>query len=185
MSCVRLCTLASLAFARVALGFAPPYSMALRGVGSAPLASRRPFSFAAPWSRRVQTRPVMSAAHPIRTEKPQVEFLAPVSGQKYLQWFPFFVESSETGQSSNNFFDQPGDVLTWSGDLVIIPLFEPEGDNKEQLASLNAQATELDSKLDGALSEMISLNELKGKPGSSSLVRLGKSAPVSSLCFQI
>ncbi len=70
-------------------------------------------------------------------------------------------------------------MLNWSGDLVIIPLFEPEGDNKEQLASLNAQATELDAKLDGALSELISLNELKGKPGSSSLVRLGKSAPVS------
>ena len=49
-------------------------------------------------------------------------------------------------------------MLNWSGDLVIIPLFEPEGDNKEQLASLNAQATELDAKLDGALSELISLN---------------------------
>ncbi len=67
---------------------------------------------------------------------------------------------------------------------MIIPLFEPEGDNKEQLASLNAQAAELDKKLDGALSEMISSNELKGKPGSSSLVRLGKSAPVSKFLFR-
>ena len=69
-----------------------------------------------------------------------------------------------------------GDWTTWAGDLIVIPLFEPEGGQKDQLSSLPAEALNFDSKVDGALSEIIQNAELKGKPGTSSTSRLSKSA---------
>ena len=62
--------------------------------------------------------------------------------------------------------------------MLIVPLFEPEGESKEKLSALSPQALDFDSKLDGALSEMILNAELKGKLGTSSSVRLSKSSPV-------
>ncbi len=71
-----------------------------------------------------------------------------------------------------------GDWQTWSGEMLVVPLFEPEGENKDKLSELSPQALNFDSKVDGALSEMISNAELKGKVGTSSTIRLSRSAPV-------
>ena len=68
----------------------------------------------------------------------------------------------------------------WSGDLLVIGVFEDafsttENDPKTTTIT-NAELQSLDSELGGALSDIVSLFEFKGKAGSAQTVRAGKSA---------
>jgi len=69
----------------------------------------------------------------------------------------------------------------WEGDLLVMPIFAPEGDDKEALAVVDGVAKTLDEKSDGAVTEMVEINEFKGKEGSSAIVRLPKSSSVRKL----
>lgn len=72
----------------------------------------------------------------------------------------------------------------WKGDLLVVPIFaEPakEGgeeaeDAQPKLAILSDVASDLDGALDGAVSELVASDELKGNTGDSSVARLGSSA---------
>jgi leucyl aminopeptidase len=55
--------------------------------------------------------------------------------------------------------------LEWAGDCLVIGLFEE--------AELTGDLAELDQKLSGTLTELISETEFKGKPGSSAVTRVG------------
>ena len=54
----------------------------------------------------------------------------------------------------------------------MVPIFEPEGDDKKALAKVEGVAATLDSKTGGAVKEMIETFEFKGKPKSSQVVRV-------------
>lgn len=69
----------------------------------------------------------------------------------------------------------------WEGDLLVVPIFAPGGDDKEALAVVDGIAKTIDDKTDGAITEMVEVNEFKGKDGSSAIVRLPKSSPVRKL----
>lgn len=62
-------------------------------------------------------------------------------------------------------------VLNWSGDGLAIAFFEEAVDLAGELADLNA-------KLDGALQDLITEAEFKGRPGSSAALRVGSRTPV-------
>ena len=65
----------------------------------------------------------------------------------------------------------------WSGDLLVIGAFEDAfttTDDKTTISNADLQA--LDSELGGAVSDIISVFDFKGKAGSSQAVRAGKNA---------
>ncbi len=65
----------------------------------------------------------------------------------------------------------------WAGDLLVIGVFEDAfttTDDKATISSADLQA--LDSDLGGALSDIVSVFDFKGKAGSSQAVRAGKNA---------
>jgi leucyl aminopeptidase len=65
----------------------------------------------------------------------------------------------------------------WNGDLLVIGVFEDAfstTDDKSSISSAELQA--LDSELGGALSDIVSVFDFKGKAGSSQAVRAGKNA---------
>jgi leucyl aminopeptidase len=61
--------------------------------------------------------------------------------------------------------------LSWSGDLLVIGLFEDAID-------LTGDLAELDTKLSGTLTELIGEAEFKGKEGSSAVTRVGAGSPI-------
>jgi leucyl aminopeptidase len=61
--------------------------------------------------------------------------------------------------------------LSWSGDLLVIGLFEDAVD-------LTGDLAELDTKLSGTLTELIAEAEFKGKEGSSAVTRVGAGSPI-------
>lgn len=61
--------------------------------------------------------------------------------------------------------------LSWSGDLLVIGLFE-------DAAELTGDLAELDTKLSGTLTELIGETEFKGKEGSSAVTRVGAASPI-------
>jgi leucyl aminopeptidase len=61
--------------------------------------------------------------------------------------------------------------LSWSGDLLVIGLFE-------DAVELTGDLAELDTKLSGTLTELITETEFKGKEGSSAVTRVGAGSPV-------
>ncbi|MBD2070940.1 leucyl aminopeptidase [Leptolyngbya sp. FACHB-671] len=61
--------------------------------------------------------------------------------------------------------------LSWSGDLLVIGLFEDAVD-------LTGDLAELDTKLSGTLTELIGEAEFKGKEGSSAVTRVGAGSPI-------
>lgn len=65
-------------------------------------------------------------------------------------------------------------ALNWSGDGLAIAFFEEAVDLSGELADLNA-------KLDGALQDLITEAEFKGKAGSSAALRVGSSTPVRKI----
>jgi len=69
----------------------------------------------------------------------------------------------------------------WEGDLLVLPIFQPDTEDKKALAVVEGIAKTLDDKTDGAISEMVETNEFKGKDGSSAIVRLPKSSLVRKL----
>ena len=97
-------------------------------------------------------------AHPIKTEKPKVEIVIPGAGS----FFKKFLFSS-AGSYVLQLDVVKGDWTAWRGEVLVIPLFEPEGDSKDKLSTLSPQALSFDSQVDGALSEMISSARLGEK----------------------
>lgn len=66
---------------------------------------------------------------------------------------------------------------SWTGDILVIGVFEDAfstTDDKSSISSAELQA--LDSELGGALSDIVSVFDFKGKAGSSQAVRAGKNA---------
>ncbi|KAH7617985.1 putative Leucine aminopeptidase 1 [Nannochloris sp. 'desiccata'] len=66
---------------------------------------------------------------------------------------------------------------SWAGDLLVIGVFEDAfstTDDKSSISSAELQA--LDAELGGALSDIVSVFDFKGKAGSSQAVRAGKNA---------
>lgn len=61
--------------------------------------------------------------------------------------------------------------LSWSGDLLVIGLFE-------DAVELTGDLAELDTKLSGTLTELIGEAEFKGKEGSSAVTRVGAASPI-------
>jgi leucyl aminopeptidase len=64
--------------------------------------------------------------------------------------------------------------LEWSGDCLVIGMFE---DAVELIDDLTA----LDTKLSGTLSELIAESEFKGKEGSSAVTRVGGNSPIRKI----
>ncbi|MBD1996186.1 leucyl aminopeptidase [Leptolyngbya sp. FACHB-541] len=64
--------------------------------------------------------------------------------------------------------------LSWSGDLLVIGLFEDAVD-------LTGDLAELDTKLSGTLTELIGEAEFKGKEGSSAVTRVGAGSPIRKI----
>ncbi len=64
--------------------------------------------------------------------------------------------------------------LTWSGDCLVVGLFETE-------TELTGDLAELDQKLAGTLSELIAEAEFKGKEGSSVVTRVGANSPIRKI----
>lgn len=65
----------------------------------------------------------------------------------------------------------------WSGDLLVIGVFEDAfstADDKTTISNADLQA--LDAELGGALADIVSVFDFKGKKGSSQAVRAGKNA---------
>lgn len=69
-------------------------------------------------------------------------------------------------------------VLDWSGDALALGLFE--SDVTEAGAPGEAYVA-LDQRLNGALGDLLSETEFKGKPGSSASLRIGRDTPVRKL----
>eukprot|EP00638_Chattonella_subsalsa_P000428 CAMPEP_0117758706 /NCGR_PEP_ID=MMETSP0947-20121206/15559_1 /TAXON_ID=44440 /ORGANISM="Chattonella subsalsa, Strain CCMP2191" /LENGTH=554 /DNA_ID=CAMNT_0005578987 /DNA_START=151 /DNA_END=1815 /DNA_ORIENTATION=- len=70
-------------------------------------------------------------------------------------------------------------VVSFSGDLLILPFYQVESEDKEARVSLEGAVKELDEKLDGAIAELVDLNEFQGKPGSSAIARMSKGFKVA------
>lgn len=64
--------------------------------------------------------------------------------------------------------------LDWSGDCLVIGLFEDAIDLTGDLAAL-------DQKLSGTLAELIAEAEFKGKEGSSAVTRVGSNSPIRKI----
>jgi leucyl aminopeptidase len=64
--------------------------------------------------------------------------------------------------------------LEWSGDCLVIGLFENE-------TELSGDLAELDAKLTGALQELISEMEFKGKAESTAVTRVGAQGPIRKI----
>lgn len=64
--------------------------------------------------------------------------------------------------------------LEWSGDCLVIGLFENEVELTSELATL-------DQKLSGTLAELISETEFKAKEGSSAVTRVGSGSPIRKI----
>lgn len=65
----------------------------------------------------------------------------------------------------------------WNGDLLVIGVFEDAFSTTDDKASItNPELQALDSDLGGALSDIVSVFDFKGKAGSSQAVRAGKNA---------
>lgn len=63
----------------------------------------------------------------------------------------------------------------WSGDLLVIGVFENAFDSKENKISIsNSELQALDADFGGALTECVELHEFQGKQGSLQVVRVGK-----------
>jgi len=61
-----------------------------------------------------------------------------------------------------------GDAATWSGDLLIVPVFSPpESEDKDKVGELKGPAKDLDAALGGMLTSMIADNTFKGGKGES------------------
>ncbi|CAM9588214.1 unnamed protein product [Chrysoparadoxa australica] len=56
---------------------------------------------------------------------------------------------------------------TWSGDLIVVPVFQPASEDKEALAELTGRAAAVDASLNGAISELIKAESFKGAAKSS------------------
>jgi leucyl aminopeptidase len=64
--------------------------------------------------------------------------------------------------------------LEWSGDCLVIGLFE-------DAVELTGDLAELDQKLSGTLAELIAEAEFKGKEGSTAVTRVGANSPVRKI----
>lgn len=66
--------------------------------------------------------------------------------------------------------------LEWSGDCLVIGLFE-------DAIELTGDLAELDQKLDGTIAELIAEAEFKGKEGSSTVTRVGSRQPIRKVAL--
>jgi len=66
--------------------------------------------------------------------------------------------------------------LEWTGDCLVIGLFE-------DTTELSGDLAELDQKLSGTLSELIAETEFKGKEGSSAATRVGANSPLRKVAI--
>ncbi|MCU0524496.1 MAG: leucyl aminopeptidase [Elainella sp. Prado103] len=64
--------------------------------------------------------------------------------------------------------------LAWSGDCLVIGLFE-------DAIELTGELAELDQNLFGTLAELIAETEFKGKEGSSAVARVGSNSPIRKI----
>lgn len=64
--------------------------------------------------------------------------------------------------------------LEWTGDCLVIGLFE-------DAVELSGDLTELDAKLSGTLKELIDEVEFKGKPESTAVTRVGGNSPIRKI----
>lgn len=64
--------------------------------------------------------------------------------------------------------------LQWTGDCLVIGLFE-------EATELTGDLADLDQKLSGTLSELIAEAEFKGKEGSSAATRVGANSPIRKI----
>jgi len=69
----------------------------------------------------------------------------------------------------------------WSGDLVVLPFWQPD-ENDASLA-LSAEMATLDESLDGVISALIEANEFKGSAGSSAVTMLPRSSAFKKLAL--
>lgn len=66
-------------------------------------------------------------------------------------------------------------LAEWSGDLMIVPMWQAE---KDQQPSLGASMQAFDEKLSGALADLIADSEFEGKAGTLAVVALPRGLPV-------
>mmetsp|Transcript_4455 Transcript_4455/g.10224 ORF Transcript_4455/g.10224 Transcript_4455/m.10224 type:complete len:581 (+) Transcript_4455:35-1777(+) len=69
----------------------------------------------------------------------------------------------------------------YEGELLIVPVCAPEGEDKEKLSDASGATKEVDGKLDGAVKDLIESSEFKGGAGQAATVRLAKASPVGKL----
>ena len=68
---------------------------------------------------------------------------------------------------------------SWSGDLLVLPFWEPA--DKDAELTLTSEQSAVDSAYGGALADVIADHEFKGKAGSSAVIALPKSMPARRL----
>ncbi|GAB4382839.1 MAG: leucyl aminopeptidase [Elainellaceae cyanobacterium] len=66
--------------------------------------------------------------------------------------------------------------LEWSGDCLVVGLFE-------DATELSGDLADLDQKLTGTLSELIAEAEFKGKEGSTAVTRVGANSPIRKIAI--
>lgn len=69
--------------------------------------------------------------------------------------------------------------LDWSGDCLVVGLFE----DAPELSELMGDLATLDQKLSGTLAELISETEFKGKAGSSAVARVGGGSAIRKIAI--
>ena len=71
----------------------------------------------------------------------------------------------------------------WEGDLLFVPLFMAQGEDKRAHAPVVGNAAAVDAASGGVISELVADNEFKGSGGSSATVRMGGASKVKKLCI--
>jgi leucyl aminopeptidase len=110
-----------------------------------------------------------------RTELSQHTSL--LNRRSFASYFLIFLQVAIQPESIVSVAVGTASASAWTGDLLVIGVFEDAfttTDDKSTISSAELQA--LDSELGGALSDIVSVFDFKGKAGSSQAVRAGKNA---------
>jgi len=65
-------------------------------------------------------------------------------------------------------------LTTFTGNLLILPFYQIDSEEKSARVALEGALSALDATVDGALGELIEMNEFQGKTGTSAIISLGK-----------
>jgi len=71
--------------------------------------------------------------------------------------------------------------VDFDGDLLVLPFYQVESEDKEATVALEGAAAALDAKLGGALAALVARHSFAGKAGSSALARAAPGSPAVAL----